>query len=320
MAAQGILMKNNLESARPYTSMEIVADLQTEIKMLIKNSIFRLGDMLKYTKRVEALLDEGLKEITNEGLRNTIRVSLVKFSQEQFNNLVNVFNFGQLPLIVAFTKSAELLDLKGLQTQINGKIANLKVRQIENAFSNLANSQPKVNNRQPLYSYAETYERYNENQAMVSDLKQKTNLVICGTHSNCSDRCFKWQGRVYSLDGTYGKTNDGREYVPLEVATQARDKYGNVNGLLGYNCRHKLVEYRDGVSSPKVTKSEQKRQYNINNEQRLYERKIRAYKEKAELSILDKSKYKKKATELAKEYKEFCQKNNVVEYRSRLKI
>ena len=155
---------------------------------------------------------------------------------------------------------------------------------------------------------------------MVSDLKQKTNLVICDTHSNCSDRCFKWQGKVYSLNGTSGKTNDGREYVPLEVATQARDKYGNVNGLLGYNCRHKLMPYRDGKAPPVVTKSEQKRQYNINNEQRLYERKIRAYKEKAELSILESAKYRAKSRELAKDYKEFCHKNNVVEYRSRLKI
>ena len=110
--------------------------------------------------------------------------------------------------------------------------------------------------------------------------------------------------------------------IPLEVATQARDKYGNVNGLLGYNCRHykEIVPYKDGLRPIVVTKSEQKRQYELNNKQRLYERKIREYKEKAELSILDKAKYKKKATELAKEYKEFCQKNNVVEYRSRLKI
>lgn len=313
-------MENNLESARPYTSMEIVSDLQAEIKMLIKNSVFRISDMLKYTKRVEELLNENLKEIKDERLREIARESLIKFSQEQFRNVVNLLNFGQLPVIVAFTKGYELLDLKGLQEQVNNKVASLKIRQIENAFSNLANSQPKVNNRQALYGYAETFERYNENQAMVSELKQKTKLVVCDTHSNCSDRCFKWQGRVYSLDGTYGKTNDGREYVPLEVATQARDKYGNVNGLLGYNCRHKLIPYGNGVKPPVVTKAEQKRQYEINNEQRLYERKIRAYKEKAELSILDKSKYKKKSTELVKEYKEFCQKNNVVEYRSRLKI
>lgn len=311
----------NLESARPFTSMEIVADLQTEIKLLIKNSVFRVSEMSRFTEKAKKIIEEGLKDVEDERLREIARASLERFAGEQFRNVVMQLNLGQLPVIVAFTVNAnKFLDLRGLQKQINDKVMEIPIRKIESTFSNLASSTPKVNNRQPLYGYAETFERYNEQQDMVADLRQKTNLVICDTHSNCSDRCFKWQGRVYSLDGTYGTTSDGRKYVPLEEATQARDKYGNINGLLGYNCRHKLVVYKDGVSSPKVSKEQQKRQYELNNEQRLYEREIRANKEKAELSILESAKYRAKSRELAKEYKEFCRTNGLVEYRSRLKV
>lgn len=310
----------NLESARPFTSMEIVADLQTEIKLLIKNTVFRVSEWSKFQKQVDEMIEAGLKELKNEAFKETAKRTLKRFADIEFEKLVKAFDFGSLPLIVAL--SGALIETRGLQEQINQKVDAIPIRRIEGGFTSLASSTPKVEDRQSLYGYAEMQERYEEAQDKISSLKKETNLVICGTHANCSDRCFKWQGRVYSLDGTYGTTSDGRKYVPLEVATQARDKYGNVNGLLGYNCRHykEIVPYKDGLRPIVVTKEEQKRQYELNNKQRLYERKIREYKEKAELSILESAKYRAKSTELAKEYKEFCHKNNVVEYRSRLKI
>lgn len=310
----------NLESSRPYTSMEIVADLETEIKLLIKNTVFRVSEWSKFQKQVDEMIEAGLKELKNEAFKETAKRTLKRFADVEFEKLVKAFDFGSLPLIVAL--SGALIETRGLQEQINQKVDAIPIRRVEGGFTSLASSTPKVNNRQPLYGYAERQERYDEGQNKIDKLREKTNLVICGTHSNCSDRCFPWQGRVYSLDGTYGTTSDGRKYVPLEVATQARDKYGNVNGLLGYNCRHykDIVPYKDGLRPIIVTKEEQKRQYELNNKQRLYERKIRDNKERAELSILDKAKYKNKAKELTKEYKEFCRKNNIVEYRSRLKI
>ena len=158
---------------------------------------------------------------------------------------------------------------------------------------------------------------------MIGKLKAKTNLVVCDTHSDCSDRCFHWQGRVYSLDGTSGTTSDGRKYIPLEVATNAIFK-GHRNGLLGYNCRHKLVAYEKGLKPIKVSKEEQQRESKISNYQRLLEREIRSMKD---LAVAFKGEntdkylyYKERVTQLTAEYKDFCQRHNRVEYRSRLQI
>lgn len=313
-------MTKNLVSSRPYTSAEIIADIETEIKLLIKNTIFRVTEWGKYQKAVDDIIEAGLKDITNEGLADIIRRTSKRFANIEFEKLVKYLDFGNLPLIVGL--AGAMVDLTGWQDRVNDYVDIMPMRRIETGFSNLASSTPKVENRQSLYGYAEMYERYETNKAMVAELRGKTSLVICDTHSNCSDRCFVWQGRVFSLDGTYGITSDGRRYVPLEVATQARDKYGNINGLLGYNCRHKLIEYNDGVKPPTVTKEEQKKQYAINMEQRAYENDIRAYKQRAELSIIksDKDRYKDKIKELTSDYKQFCKNYGVVEYRSRLKI
>lgn len=300
--------------------MEIIADLETEVKLLIKNTVFNVGDWVKFQGRVDKLIDESVKELENEAMADIIRRTIKQFANNEYSKLIKYLDFGSLPLIVGITGA--LLELKGMQEFVNEKVSTFPIRKIETGFSNLATSTPKVDNRQPLYNYAEMQERYEKQQTMVQELRAKTNLVICDTHSNCSDRCFKWQGRVYSLDGTYGTTSDGRKYVPLEEATQARDKYGNINGLLGYNCRHKLTEFQDGLRPVVVSKEEQKKQYAINIEQRTYENEIRKHKQRAELSIIpsEQSKYRAKARELAAEYKAFCNKNNVVEYRSRLKI
>lgn len=294
--------------------------METEIKLLIKNTVFNVSEWSKFQSRVDDIVVNGLRDVDNEGLASIIDRTIREFARNEWGKIIKYFDFGSLPLIVGL--SGAIIELKGMQENINNKINEMPVRRIEGGFTTLASSTPKVENRQSLYGYAEMQGRYNEQKEMLRNLKAKTKLVVCDTHSNCSDRCFKWQGRVYSLDGTTGITSDGRRYVPLEEATQARDKYGNINGLLGYNCRHKLVEYKDGLQSPKVTKAEQRKQYDINMEQRLYENKIRDYKQKAELSVIkeDKDRYRRTVKDMTNKYKSFCKENGVVEYRSRLKV
>lgn len=317
-------MEINIATSRLYTPTEIIMDLQTEIKILIKETIYNVSKMINYNKNVDKLLEDGLGNIENETLRETARKSLKKFSQEQFILLSSNLGFGLLPVVVIALGVQDRLDKNSVQRQINAQIPKITQSEFNQAYSNLGDSQAKVARTQSLYNYSELTDRYEKQQNMVSNLKEKTNLVICDTHSDCSDRCFPWQGRVYSLDGTYGTTNDGRKYQPLENATKAKDKYGHINGLLGYNCRHKLVAYRDGLKPVKVSKSEQQLESELSSQQRLLERNIRNSKEMA-LSYKDinQSKYnyfKDKATQLNKEYIKFCVDNNRVEYRSRLKI
>lgn len=181
-----------------------------------------------------------------------------------------------------------------------------------------------------LRNRAELEVRYNGHLENIRNLREQGHrLVIASTHADCSERCAKLgQGRVYSLDGTYGVTPDGRKYVPLEVATDVyyTTKAGKVwkNGLLGFNCRHYLVAYKDGFRFPKPNVAEERKQYAITEEQRHLERNVRYWRTRAIYEKgIDKKAYKKareKAISWNNRYIEFSHNNGRAYYPSRTKI
>ena len=184
--------------------------------------------------------------------------------------------------------------------------------------------------RNSLRNYAEMYERHAFHEKQLAEFKDKgVNLVICSVHADCSLRCFKHQGKVYSLDGTSGRTADGRAYVPLETATDQNQVYytnprtgtAYKGGLLGYNCRHKLYEFT-GQKPPRVSKEEQKRESEINRKQREYENQIRKWRERALTCVDEKErkKAKQKATALYKEYVAFSIAHERAYYPDRCKV
>ena len=179
--------------------------------------------------------------------------------------------------------------------------------------------------RNSLRNRAEMEVRYQGHQDNIQQLRDSgARLVVASTHSDCSERCRRWQGRVYSLDGTSGTTDDGREYVPLEEATEVykgRWKWG----LLSYNCRHYLVAYRSGALPPRPNPATERREYAITQEQRRLERNVREWKTKALMykGKADKKSYafaRKKAVEWNNAYIEFSRKNNRPIYPSRVRI
>lgn len=177
--------------------------------------------------------------------------------------------------------------------------------------------------RSSLVRKAELEARYEYHNNQISDFKAKgTKLVIVSEHADCSERCRPWQGRVYSLDGTSGVTDDGRKYVPLETATNIRTKNGKwYNGLFGFGCRHYMVEYKPGYKFPKVSAETERKQYEITQKQRAYERKIRSWRERRDMyrgvypEEYEKAKRKIKAWEA--EYRAFTVKNQRVYHTSR---
>lgn len=299
-------------------------DCQTELKLLIKKALFDVVTMSKFEQLKNKLIEDAIEQLDNEAIKETSRTALQSFAKKEYELMVKTLKLGTLPLIVAFAGlDMAKVNLKTVQKEITAKLTQIPKGDLNKGFSQLGNSQAKVSFSQSLYGHAELNARFNEQQEMVNNLRKQTNLVICDTHSDCSDRCFPWQGKVYSLDGTAGTTSDGRKFVPLEVATNAVFK-GHRNGLLGYNCRHRLIPYQKGVKPITVTKAEQQREKKLSNTQRALEREIRSMKDLA-LSFkgIDKQKhdyYKAKAELLSKEYKQFCQDNGRTEYRSRLKI
>ena len=204
---------------------------------------------------------------------------------------------------------------------------------VKPVFDRLIKDQPRdpydLTGRNTLRNLAEMEVRYNDHLQQIEDLKAAGHkLVIASTHADCSERCKPWQGRVYSLDGTYGTTDDGRKYEPLENATDVlyTTKAGKTykNGLLGFNCRHYLVPYKSGYRFPKPNAKEERKQYAITLKQREYERNVRHWRTEALATKgIDNKRYteaRKKAIAWNNAYIEYSRENKRAYYPSRTKI
>ena len=323
-------------NSRQFTDTEIIMDTQTEVKEFVQKSAMQVRYMYRFNDKVLEVIDKGLEDVQDENLKQVARQTLFRFAQNEYNRLCALFGYRDMAVYLSTATMAIRADINDLQKQVTEKIRAVGIGDITKGFSQLGNSQAKVSFGQSIYGRAELQARYNEQQEMLNKLRSETRLVICDTHSDCSKRCSKWQGGIYSLDGTEGFTEDGRKFEPLENAT-GDTEYGKNNGLLGYNCRHKLHPYTKGAKAIRVSEKERKRESAISEKQRKYERAIRDAKEKAYLygkgkdnqqfSIQQRKAmemkfyhYKGRAEALRKEYVDFCHANNRVEYRSRLKI
>ncbi len=334
-----------LGDSREFTATEIILDTQIEVMLLVKGAVRNVVKMLSFRKDVEELLEKNLADIKNEDLRETARESLTRYAYEELEKLNMRLGLRNIPLMVVLlsqggqvqkkTPDVEVKteiqgvvltekQIKDIQNQLNEIIAQIPQADANFSYSQLGNSMPKVSKTQSLFGHSELVARWEEQQQELAELRAKTRLVVCSTHSDCSDRCAPWQGKVYSLDGTAGFTDDGRRFQPLENATQVRDKYGHINGLRGYNCRHKLVPYRTGLKPIKVSEQERKVQIELTVQQRALERQIRHAKAQMFANKNEKTGkyaiYKKKVQNLMNKYKEFCIKYNRVQYRSRLQV
>lgn len=124
---------------------------------------------------------------------------------------------------------------------------------------------------------------------LASDLG--TDLVEVTAHQGArnegsgAENHASWQGKIYSLSGTHPK------YPSLIEKTG----YGTGAGLYGWNCRHDMYPYFEGISTPAYTPKEVKKlndatvsmygeqvsQYAAHQEQRRLERNVRSWKRQA---------------------------------------
>ena len=166
-----------------------------------------------------------------------------------------------------------------------------------------------------LRNRAEREVRHEGHTQMLEDFRARgIKLVIVSSHADCSDRCKPFQGKVFSLDGTSGKTDDGRSYQPIETATDIWTENGKwKNGLFGFNCRHFIVEYRDGYRFPTVSAETEREQYKITLKQRALERHVREWRERALMlkgtGDPSYSVARRKAIEWNKRYRDYSVKN-----------
>lgn len=342
----------------------VLEDAQTDIKTIIKNGVLNGAPFSIIQNKTREIIERALKKIKSETLRKDARFSLMRFANTaylqlkiQFPNPVKAvaiyalvkgislavdkgktFHAGEMYIPKTNAEKTAFKELYGdvFKTQEKGiplqEFSKTYMKRVSDAMSELASLRAvdpnDVTGRNSLRNLAEMQVRYERHKEEIEKLKSDgTKLVICSTHGDCSERCSQWQGRVYSLDGTYGTTSDGRKYVPLEVATDIfyTTKAGRTykNGLLGFNCRHKLSPYKEGMVVPHVSKEEQERERAITKRQRELERYVVRWREETLAQKGNAVEYKKakiKARYWFDEYVRYSKANGRAYYPDRIKI
>lgn len=136
-----------------------------------------------------------------------------------------------------------------------------------------------------------------------------------------------WQGKVYWLD-----TPDGEHESFVEVCG-----WGHGDGIGGWGCRHSAFAWVEGMGNPfeQYNSEENRKRYELVRKQRAKERRIREIKielvglrkaidmaDSEELKQRLQEKYDKRAAKLReynKDYKDFCEENQLKTYHERLK-
>lgn len=221
---------------------------------------------------MERIIQESITQLQINDLKIAAVRSLRQFAVRQYNTMVREFGIPSVFLLLMATlANDEEEPIKRLQAQnelnkrfefelpVGVPLQTFAKTYIEQTVTPVLDELAKVNALDPddvsgrnslrnsLRNRTEMEVRYNDHLNSIEELKASGHkLVICSVHSDCSERCSHWQGRIYSLDGTYGTTSDGKSYIPLEVATDVyyTTRVGRVykNGLLGFNCFDKETE------------------------------------------------------------------------------
>ena len=118
-----------------------------------------------------------------------------------------------------------------------------------------------------------------------------------------------WQGKVYKLDGS-------DKYPNLKEKTGYP---GDIQGLGGVNCRHRMFPFFPGISTPnpyKVDPKENAKVYEATQKQRAMERGIRATKKrlivaKASGDMEKAKEYRTKLSAQQNQIEKFCKANNL---------
>lgn len=331
-------------------------EAETQIRSIVKEEYVRRTPLVVINKKVNEVIKKALAKVKIPSLRLSATKSLINFFRRQYDEIKRISP--DKLLIATFLYSYLIGERKPTEEQktalrrqnisiSNGRAStNLTYGvplqkfsrdyfrdNVKPIYERLVKQYPldpnDVSGRNSLRNLAEMEVRYQSHKDSIENLKAKgVKLVIASTHADCSERCAKWQGKVFSLDGTYGTTDDGRPYEPLENATDVyyTTKAGKTykNGLLGFNCRHFLIPYKSGYRFPKPNVNEERRQYGITLRQRELERQVRKWRTEAiTLRGLNREAYlsaRQKAIEWNKAYIKFSHDNGRAYYPSRTEI
>lgn len=342
-----LIMNDIAKHEQLNTQALAIEKTETELKQLIKAAVLLGQRWDAIAKKVVELVDKTAAELETEDLKERTSRGLKIFALVQFQQAktalvgVNLALMGAVTLYLKDKNSeAAAAIAKGEPTLFSGtyrenaqplqEFSKEYMKKVSNALEELATATAKeYDSPVSLRNIAEMSVRYNRHLEELEELNaQGVKLVWTSTHANCSERCEKWQGKLYSLDNTYGEI-DGIKYQPLSNATDIfyTTKKGRTykNGIIsGFNCRHFLTPYKKGAKPIHIDADTIERERAINKHQRYLERGVRRYKDLAlTFKGVDGGAYKRyrtKAIEWNNAYIAFSKKNGVAYYPSRTKI
>ncbi len=332
-----------------------IESAQTEIKVTARDAVLTDEPFESAQKKFNGIITELTDELESEHLIAQCQRSLPPFALRVYIGLLRIFGIGTPNNIAALTRLEQAGGELGKQAaQAQAEMPRITAREwAHNRATPLTKQYDKVMRRvmrglreitmmnpKPDYetnvnlrNVAEMEVRLQHQHEMIKDLREQgTRLVWIEPHANCSRRCEKYQGKLYSLDGTSGEI-DGEQYLPLTEATDnPADFYTTKSGvtyhngcITGFNCRHRLIPYQKGNKPATIPANVIRRQRFLEAEQREMERDIRRAREitkllggigagKAYTAAL------RRQVELREKYEAFSRKHRVPFYRERLRV
>lgn len=330
---------------------EAIEEAQTEIRLIVRDGWLNRMSKAQINMLVQKAIAKALKVVTSENLRSATVRSLNAFAERQYSTYLRQFGVSPILLLslgvlaenkpntpqferaAAIVRDSNILGTEARGVALQEYSKDYFEKRVIPAFDKILAQKSldpdDISGTNSLRNRAEMEVRYERHLEEIGSLRASgVKLVVSSVHADCSDRCYEWQGRVYSLDGTSGTTEDGKPYVPLEKATDVyyTTKAGKTykNGLLGFNCRHYIMPYRTNMVIPFVDKETQQKERAINTRQRELERRVREQREKALIfRKLNRERYlaaRRKAIDTNREYIQFSKDNGRAYYPSRVKL
>lgn len=269
-------------------------------------------------KQDNPLIHRSYTSFTGEKLRPTKGLTIEYDGYEE----------GSIPNIEEYMTTGRAA---GAQSFMDGYVSVVKRTMTSIANKNLV-IKDKNGRKMSLRGLAEMTARFEDTKDKLAKLKEAgIKYVLASSHSNASERCQIWQGKLFELDcdvnATYKQEVD-LSYVPTPKGKiDGLDYYSLMDamhhGFLGYNCRHRLVKYTKGmdlfISYDANTIAKER---GLEQKQRYLERQIRKYKEKTILSVDSKERkaYQEKSKLYQQKYAEFCKAKGLVRYDWRTRI
>lgn len=323
-----------------------IEDTQTEIKVYLKKAVLNGFGRAKISEDIQKIIQTLIDRLKSEELKIKARESLLRFADRVYVYVKNTYGLASATIVSALLKVAQdggtpkqrdIVRDFAFKNDINAynisepldMYSKDYMELVERRMSALADIEPKddVRSRVTLRNVAEMQVRFERNMENIESEREKgNNLVWILPHANCSERCQKWQGKLYSLDGTSG-TIDGISYQPIENAMNVYEttKGGKIyrNGCLsGFNCRHKLGPYKDKNVPDMIPARIIQKTRDVEQKQRYLENMTRKWRERYLLAdgAESRKKARLKALQWAEIYKRFSRANDMPYYESRIKV